>query len=243
MKNQIFCAIDKANYDEAAALVAKVGPHTGAVKLGMTFFNANGPQGISKIMQDNAGVDLFLDLKLHDIPMQVAGAVRAVVALQPKFLTIHASGGYDMMAEAAKAAKEEADKLGVDRPKILGITVLTSLDEAALEAVGQQTPPQTQVEKLAKLAKEAGLDGIVCSPLEVAHLRSVLGDDFVLMVPGIRPKGADIGDQKRIMTPGLAVKSGATHLVIGRPITGSDDPLSVVQSIEQDIEGELKQCA
>ena len=243
MKNQIFCAIDKPDYDEASALVAKVGPHTGAIKLGMTFFNKNGPQGIAKIMQDNPGPDLFLDLKLHDIPMQVAGAVRALIALEPAFLTIHASGGFDMMCEAAKAAKDEAEKTGVKRPKILGITVLTSLDEDALNGVGQKGPAQDQVERLAKLAKDAGLDGIVCSPLEVAHLRSILGDDFILMVPGIRPKGADLGDQKRVMTPGLAVKSGATHLVIGRPITGADDALAVVEEIKQDIDAALKLCA
>ncbi len=234
----VFCAVDTTDQKEAAAIVSKVAPHTGAVKLGLTFFNRNGPQGIEAIMAQNAGVSLFLDLKIHDIPMQVAGAVRAVVPLCPAFLTIHASGGAEMMQEASKAAHSEAEKLGLPRPRLLGITVLTSLDDDALAQVGQGKAGESaadQVLRLAKLAKASGLDGVVCSPLEVEALRRALGPDFILMVPGIRPAGSSLDDQKRVMTPGRAIACGASHLVIGRPITGAEDPAAVIDAIMHDI--------
>lgn len=239
MPATIFCAIDKADYQEALDIARRTVPYTQALKLGLTFFNKNGPQGIVEIMREinaerasDLPAKLFLDLKLHDIPMQVAGAVRGVVGLGAEYLTIHTSGGEEMMREAVKAAKDEADALNVKPPKLLGITVLTSLDEQALSDIGQGNNPSEQVLRLARLAQNAGLDGVVCSPQEVQMLRAELGAEFTLMVPGVRPAGADIGDQKRVMTPERAVQNGATHLVIGRPITGADDPSAVVQYIQ-----------
>lgn len=234
----IFCAVDAADMPEAETLVAKAAPLTGAVKLGLTFWNRNGPEGVAAIMGGHPDTALFLDLKLHDIPMQVAGAVRAVVPLAPAFLTLHASGGFEMMQAAAQAAAEEADKLNLPRPSLLGITVLTSLDEAALADVGQQGPAAEQVLRLAKLAQKAGFDGVVCSAHEVAVLRRELGPDFTLMVPGIRPAGSEAGDQKRVMTPGQAVRLGASHLVIGRPITEAADPEAVIAAIMDDIKSQ-----
>jgi orotidine-5'-phosphate decarboxylase len=240
-KPLIYCAIDKADYNDALEIAKRVVPYTKALKLGMTFFNQNGPEALKKLMTElnsdlAAPASLFIDLKSHDIPMQVAGAVRSLIPLDAAFLTVHASGGHDMMAQAAQAADKEAKAQNRTRPKILGITVLTSLDENALANVGQGNDAAAQVLRLAKLAKEAGLDGVVCSPNEVSLLRAELGDDFILMVPGVRPAGSDKGDQARVMTPEKAVEAGATHLVIGRPITGSDDPEAVVQYIQNCIE-------
>lgn len=231
----IFCAIDTADMDQAIGVAKTAGKATNAVKLGLTFFNKNGPQGIEKVMKESQVSELFLDLKCHDIPMQVAGAIRSIVSLQPRFVTLHASGGAEMMSQAANAAEDEAEKLGVDRPKLLAITVLTSLNDDALGSVGQKTPAQDQVIRLAKLAKQSGVDGVVCSPREVAAIRSACGPDFEIVVPGIRPAGAALDDQARVMTPGEAVQAGASHLVIGRPITRADDPQQAVADIQAEI--------
>ena len=234
-ETKIFCAIDHADFDTALQTAKTAGQATGAIKLGLTFFNRNGPEGISRIMEQLAGVDLFLDLKCHDIPMQVAGAVRNVVRLAPRFVTLHASGGAEMMRQAAAAVAEEAQAQGVARPQLLAITVLTSLDDAALADVGQQTPAADQVIRLAKLAKASGIDGVVCSPKEVAMIREACGPDFVIMVPGIRPAGSSADDQARVMTPSDAVQAGASHLVIGRPITRAEDPQEAASSLYAEI--------
>lgn len=235
MTTKIFCAIDTADLDAATTIAKTAGVATGAIKLGLTFFNRNGPQGVETVMKDVPGVDLFLDLKCHDIPMQVAGAIREVVRLSPKFVTLHASGGGEMMKQAANSAAEESSRLGVERPKLLAITVLTSLDDAVLSNVGQATPAADQVIRLAKLAQESGVDGVVCSPKEVAMIRDACGPDFVIMVPGIRPDGAATHDQARVMTPSDAVSAGASHLVIGRPITQADDPQATASALYADI--------
>lgn len=244
LKNKIFCAIDEADFDTALEIAKKAVPHTKAYKLGLTFFNKNGPEGVARfkarlddIMLEPA--DLFLDLKCHDIPQQIAGAMAAIVPLAPRFVTIHIAGGKEMMQAAAKAVKETAQACGIPAPEILGITVLTSLDEENLKSIGQDEDIERQVIRLASLAKESGLDGVVCSSKELLALRHELGADFTLMVPGVRPIGIDAGDQKRVMTPEKAIVSGATHLVIGRPITQSDDPAFVVQCIYDEIEREL----
>jgi orotidine-5'-phosphate decarboxylase len=181
------------------------------------------------------GIGFFLDLKLHDIPNTVAGGIRAVVELEPTVITIHTAGGPAMMRAAAETASEEARRLGVPRPRLLGVTVLTSLNRADLEATGVAADPSSQVLRLARLARESGLDGVICSPLEIAALRKECGKEFVLMVPGIRPAGSSIGDQKRVMTPAEAVRLGANHLVIGRPITEAADPASAAEAIAREL--------
>lgn len=229
LESPVFCAIDTPDMTKATELAAKLKGQVGGLKVGLEYFVSNGPQGYAPFKE--LSLPLFLDLKLHDIPNTVAGAIRSVLSLEPDFITIHTAGGPAMMKAAADAAKEAKGK----RPKILGVTVLTSMDESDLASVGQDTNTAAQVERLALLAKESGLDGIVCSPAEVANLRKVLGPDFILMVPGIRPQWAAANDQKRIMTPRQAMDAGATHLVIGRPITGADNPAEAAGLVNQEI--------
>ena len=196
----------------------RVSPHAGLLKLGLEFFLANGADGFARI----TGAPIFLDLKLHDIPNTVAGGVRAVLPLKPRMLTIHASGGRAMV----QAAHQAAASAGSDRPLILAVTVLTSLGQDDLHAMGVAATPADQVLRLGRLAIEAGADGLVCSPLEVALLRQALGSAVKLVVPGIRPAGSAGGDQARTMGPSQAVAAGADWIVVGRPITGADDPLA-----------------
>jgi len=223
--NPVFVAVDTHNIDFAVELASGLKGHVYGLKLGLEFFLAHGAPGY-KLMAD-LGLPIFLDLKLHDIPNTVAGGIKAVLGLAPAFITIHTAGGAAMMRAAADAALGA----GVSRPKLLGVTVLTSMDGEDLEAVGQDTNTQQQVLRLATLAKESRLDGVICSPEEVSTLRRALGPDFILMVPGIRPAWAITGDQKRVMTPREAMDAGATYLVIGRPITGSDQPAEAAEKI------------
>jgi orotidine-5'-phosphate decarboxylase len=224
----IFCAIDTADLASAGALADAV---RGLVnlKLGLEFFIAHGPEAVRAVAGD---APLFLDLKLHDIPNTVAGAVRAAAALAPMLLTVHCSGGAAMMRAAAEAA---AQAPGHRRMKLLGVTVLTSLDETDLAAVGQRGPAAAQAQRLALLARESGLDGVVCSPHEVTALRAACGPGFLLVVPGIRPSGAATGDQKRVMGPKAALTAGADYLVIGRPITQAPDPAAAARTMLAEI--------
>lgn len=220
---KIFCAIDTPDMKQAAAL-AEAMRHAGCgIKLGLEFFNYNGPQGISAIHDAFNDLPIFLDLKLHDIPNTVAGAVRSLTNLNVTYLTLHAAGGAAMMQAARHAAG--------DKIKLLGVTILTSLDHDALTHIGFALPPHESVLKLAGLVQESELAGIVCSPKEIEGVRASYGHDLVLMVPGIRPAGSDAGDQKRVMTPPEAMNLGATHLVIGRPITGAKDPAAAAADI------------
>ena len=214
--------------DRARAWAAAVAPHAGLLKLGLEFFLANGADGVRAI----SGAPIFLDLKLHDIPNTVAGAVRAVLPLRPRMLTIHAAGGAAMI----QAAQQAAAAAGPDRPMILAVTVLTSLAQADLHATGIQATPADQVLRLARLALDAGADGLVCSPLEVASLREAMGPQARLIVPGIRPAGAAAGDQARTMTPAQAVTAGADWIVVGRPITGSPAPAQAAAGIAASIQ-------
>jgi orotidine-5'-phosphate decarboxylase len=241
--NPVYCAVDTVDLPEAARLIRSVAggarPAVGGIKLGLEFFLAHGAPGVRYAFPAPVratGVGFFLDLKLHDIPNTVAGGIRAVVELEPTFITIHTAGGPAMMRGAAETAAEEARRLGVARPRLLGVTVLTSLDRGDLEATGVKADPSEQVVRLAALARDSGLDGVICSPLEIAALRKACGRDFVLMVPGIRPAGTASGDQKRVMTPGEAVRLGANHLVIGRPITEAADPASAAEAIARDLD-------
>jgi orotidine-5'-phosphate decarboxylase len=223
--NPIFCAIDTPELARARGLATAL---RGAanIKLGLEFFAAHGPAGVREV----AGkAPLFLDLKLHDIPNTVAGAVRAVAPLKPLLLTLHSGGGPAMMREAAAAAAATAQ--GGRRMQLLGVSVLTSLDDNDLTAVGQRGPVGEQVVRLALLARDNGLDGVVCSPLEVAALRAACGPKFLLVVPGIRLLGGTSGDQKRVMGPREALAAGADYLVIGRPITGAPDPAAAARAL------------
>jgi orotidine-5'-phosphate decarboxylase len=215
-EKKLIVALDTADPNQARVWANAVTPHTGLLKLGLEFFLANGAEGFKAIV----GAPIFLDLKLHDIPNTVAGGVRAVLPLRPRMLTVHASGGSAMI----RAAHQAASTAGVDKPMILAVTVLTSLDQIDLHAVGIPSTPEEQVLRLARLAVEAGADGLVCSPLEVAMLRQALGPAVKLVVPGIRPEGAASGDQARTMTPAQAVAAGADWIVVGRPITAARDP-------------------
>ncbi|HVA15084.1 MAG TPA: orotidine-5'-phosphate decarboxylase [Stellaceae bacterium] len=225
-RNPILCAIDTPDLARAQALIAATAGAVGGVKLGLEFFAAHGPAGIRSVAVGQK--NLFLDLKLHDIPNTVAGAVRSSLALDPLLMTLHCAGGAAMM-RAAVAARGSA------RTKLLGVTVLTSLDDSDLAATGQTGPAAAQVRRLAVLAQTSGLDGVVCSPQEVAMLRAACGKSFLLVVPGIRPAGAAIGDQKRVQTPRDAIAAGADYLVIGRPITEAPDPAAAARSIAAEI--------
>lgn len=226
----VFCALDTSDSATALELAKKLVGHVGGLKIGLEYFMANGPQSFKEFAK--LGMPIFLDVKLHDIPNTVAGAMRSLLSLEPDFITIHTSGGAAMM----QAATEAADMATGKRPKLLGVTVLTSLDESDLGQVGQDVVTERQVKRLALLAQTSGLDGVICSPAEVGLLRDVCGPDFVLMVPGIRPSWSSSGDQKRVMTPRDAMKLGATHLVIGRPITGADDPVEAADLITSEID-------
>jgi len=228
--SRIFVSIDTPETASARGLAESLADTVGGIKLGLEFFVGQGPAGIRSVVS-GIGLPLFIDLKLHDIPNTVAATVRAMLPLQPTFLTIHTSGGPAMM----RAAAESASMTDLQRPRLLGVTVLTSLDDDDLVSVGQSVPVLDQARRLAGLAQSSGLDGIICSPAEVAALRADCGPDFVLMVPGIRPAGSAVGDQKRVMTPRDAVEQGADYLVIGRPITQASDPAAAARSIVEEL--------
>ena len=214
MKAPIAVALDAPDAETAARWARAVTPHVAVVKVGLELFCRTGPSIVDSV-RGGSGADLFLDLKLHDIPNTVAGAVRSVARLKPRYLTVHASGGPDMVRAAVEAGE------GVT---IAAVTVLTSMNGLALEAVGLAGPPQDAVRRLAALAIGAGAGALVCSPQEVAAVRSEVGPDIVLITPGVRPAGADVQDQARVATPEQALADGADLLVIGRPITGAADP-------------------
>ena len=233
MINPIYVSIDTTEISVAQVLAQRLSGSVGGIKLGLEFFMAQGPEGIRQV--STGGLPLFIDVKLHDIPNTVAGAMRGLIRLAPSIVTIHAAGGAEMIKAAVDAAHSESTKLGVVPPRIVAVTVLTSLDQSALSAIGVQKPVVDQVVALAKLALDAGADGVVCSPHEVSAIREALGTKPFLVVPGIRPVGSDVGDQKRVMTPAQAVEAGADILVIGRPITQSPDPVAAAEAIFRDL--------
>lgn len=228
----IFCAIDTPDLAGALVLLRKLRGTGVDIKLGLEFFVAEGPRGVDAVREAiGPDVKIFLDLKLHDIPNTVAGAVRAAMRCRADFLTLHASGGRDMMRAAVLAAADMQEKTGTPAPKLLGVTVLTHMDAQDLAGIGVNAAPQQQVARLASLANETGLDGAICSPQEIAPLRQMLGGGFYLVVPGIRPAQSAQDDQKRIMTPAAAAQLGANYLVIGRPITQAADPAQAARDI------------
>lgn len=218
--NPIFVALDTPDLAAAKALAAKVRDHVGGLKLGLEFFMAQGPSGV-RAMAD-IGLPIFLDVKLHDIPNTVAGALRSLRALELAIVNVHAAGGRAMMAAAREAMSPAT--------RVIAVTVLTSLDAGDLADIGVAGAPDVQVARLAELTRSAGLDGIVCSAHEVAA-RQAAWPDGLFVVPGIRPAGSDIGDQKRVMTPREALDAGASVLVVGRPITAAPDPAEAAAAI------------
>jgi orotidine-5'-phosphate decarboxylase len=233
MPNPVFVALDTTDVNQAAALASSLKGLVGGLKLGLEFFTATGPAGIEAVAA--LGMPVFLDLKLHDIPNTVAGAMKGVARLAPRLTTIHASGGLAMMTAAVAAARDEAARIGRPATKVLAVTILTSIDQAAMAAIGYGGSVLDQVKRLAELAETAGIDGLVCSPHEVEALRAMVRPETLLVVPGIRPAWAEAGDQKRIMTPSEARSRGADLLVIGRPITGAADPAAAARRIAEEL--------
>ncbi len=231
--NPIICALDMTDTTSALELAGKLKGKVGAIKLGLEFFSANGASGVKAL--EKLGIPIFLDLKLHDIPNTVGKTVKALNPLKVFMLTIHASGGKAMMKAAIEAAKEATQAEYNRRPLIVGVTALTSLDGRDIHQIGIDQKLGDYVKKLALLAKDSGLDGVVCSSHEIKALRKSCGDNFTLVVPGIRPSGSAKGDQKRVMTPKQAIKNGANFLVIGRPITESKSPTKTAEKILKSI--------
>ncbi len=230
-KERIIVAVDVDTTDAAEALVARIAGEVGAFKVGLELINAVG-FGVFDRISAAGGIRIFYDCKFHDIPNTVAGASRAAAKLGVWMFNVHCSGGYDMMKAARDAAEEGAASAGVPRALVIGVTVLTSIDQSTLtDELGVAATVRDQVVRLAVLAKKAGLDGVVASPHEVGAIRSECGPDFLIVTPGVRPAGADIGDQKRVMTPSEAVAAGASYLVIGRPITKATDPAEAARTI------------
>ena len=220
MTNPVYLALDVPQLDHALELAKKVKSHIGGVKLGLEFFCAHGHHGVHEVAKLN--LPIFLDLKLHDIPNTVAAAMQAIHVLEPAIVTVHGSGGRAMMEDAKAAAGEHC--------KVVAVTLLTSLDDRDLERTGVSGSAHDQVLRIADLARTAGLDGVVCSGHEVAAVHAAWKDGF-LVVPGLRPAGTSLGDQKRAVTPQAAREAGASVLVIGRPISRADDPVAAARAI------------
>lgn len=229
-ENPVYCAVDRPDLEGALELARAVAPHVGGIKLGLEFFTAQGPRGVGALQA--LGLPIFLDLKFHDIPNTVAGAVREAARLGVAMLTLHVAGGRAMIEAAVEAAGVVAAP-----PRLLGITVLTSLDAGDLAATGIAASPEAQAVKLGRLGLETGLCGLVCSPREIAPLRAAFGRGPALVVPGIRP-GAAGDDQKRTLGPKEALSLGADVLVIGRPITQAPSPAEAAAAIARELGGE-----
>ncbi|WP_165310775.1 orotidine-5'-phosphate decarboxylase [Vibrio ziniensis] len=222
---KVIVALDYDNQADALAFVSRIDPTSCRLKVGKEMFTLFGPDFVRELHK--RGFSVFLDLKFHDIPNTCSKAVKAAAELGVWMVNVHASGGERMMA----ASREILEPYGKDRPLLIGVTVLTSMEQSDLAGIGLDVKPQEQVMRLASLSKNAGLDGVVCSAQESQMLKQSLGKDFKLVTPGIRPAGADVGDQRRIMTPYEAVQAGSDYLVIGRPITQATDPAAVLAEI------------
>lgn len=222
---KVIVALDYDNQADALAFVDKIDPASCRLKVGKEMFTLFGPEFVRELHK--RGFSVFLDLKFHDIPNTCSKAVRAAAELGVWMVNVHASGGERMMA----ASREILEPYGNDRPLLIGVTVLTSMEQPDLAGIGLDVAPQKQVMRLATLTKNSGLDGVVCSAQEAAMLKQSLGQAFKLVTPGIRPAGSDVGDQRRIMTPYEAIQAGSDYLVIGRPITQAAEPAKVLAAI------------
>jgi len=235
-KERLVLALDVDDFNKAEELVGKLSDYVGIFKIGNQLFTAEGAKVVNMVSEK--GSKVFLDLKFHDIPNTVARAVEAATKLGVSIFNVHASGGYEMMKAAAEATKKISVMLGIRKPLILGVTLLTSINQEILEKeIGIKKRLEEQVVHLAKLAKTAGLDGVVASSWEIKEIRKACGEDFVILTPGIRPAGKSSDDQKRIMTPQEAVKLGADFLVIGRPIRNATNPVEAAKKILKEMEG------
>jgi orotidine-5'-phosphate decarboxylase len=228
-KNPIILALDVNSLTKAQSILSDLKSHIGGVKLGMEFFNSFGPDGVREISK--LGIPIFLDLKLHDIPITVYKTIKTLMELDIAIINVHSSGGRNMLEAAAKARSEFKDK----PTKLIAVTVLTSLDNNDIEEIGYKDNSEDLVLRLASLAKDSGLDGVVCSAKEISLIKSKLGKNFILVVPGIRLEKDNKNDQKRVMSPKKAINAGADLLVIGRPITDSKDPLKTIDNILENI--------
>ena len=234
MQNPIIAALDVPDAERAGQLAREIAPAVGAFKIGKELFVSAGPDIVRKIRATGASV--FLDLKFHDIPNTVAKAVAAAVRLDAQMLTIHASGGAEMMRAAEKAAQDTAKISGSSPPLVLGVTVLTSANNSTLAEVGYEADTETQVLRLARLAVQSGLRGLVCSPLEIVALRKILPPNVQLVTPGIRTGAEPADDQKRTLTPREAIQAGANWLVIGRPIYAAPNPRAAAEKIFESLQ-------
>jgi orotidine-5'-phosphate decarboxylase len=232
-RKKIIIALDVPSRAEALSLVSKL-KDAPIFKVGLELFTAEGPRLLEEVARQ--GKKVFLDLKYHDIPNTAAGAVRSAARHGVHMLTLHTSGGSEMLAKAAEAAAQESAKSGKAKLFLLGVTVLTSLKDAELKDIGISASVADQVLRLASLAREAGLDGVVCSPQEIEIIKKEFGRDFLVVTPGIRPAWAAVDDQKRIMTPAEALRKGADYMVIGRPITGAASPHEAFLKIAKELE-------
>lgn len=233
-KEKIIVALDVPTRAEALDLVERLTGEVGAFKIGMQLYNAEGPDIVRDIQA--MGGKVFVDLKFHDIPNTVAEATRVITRRRAAIMTLHAAGGKKMLAAAAAAARDTAAAMGVEKPLVVAVTVLTSISQQEFcEEIGIDRPIAEQVIAWAKMAKEAGMDGVVASPREIADIRSACGPDFAIITPGIRPTWATANDQSRIMTPKEAVELGATYLVIGRPITAQENQVEAARKIVAEI--------
>ena len=233
-KDKLIIALDVETVDQARALVNELREVAGMFKIGSTLFTAVGPSVVKEIV--SSGSRVFLDLKFHDIPHQVAGAARSAAELGVSLFTVHASGGSEMMKRAADAVAEVAERNGTSKAAVLAISVLTSVDAAILSEIGVSSSPADSVTRLVKLAAASGVDGVVASPQEVSNIRSnVINPRFLVVTPGIRA-AETTDDQRRVATPSAALAAGADYLVVGRPITGAPDPLAAAHEILKDME-------
>ena len=236
-KERLVLALDVDNFKKAEELVSKLNNYVGVFKIGSQLFTAEGAKVVN--MLNERGGKVFLDLKFHDIPNTVARAAEVATKSGVYIFNVHTSGGYEMMKAAAEATKKTSLALGIRKPLILGVTLLTSINQEILEKeIGIKKRLEEQVVHLAKLAKAAGLDGVVASPREIKEIRKACGEDFIILTPGIRPAGKSSDDQKRIMTPREAIKLGADFLVIGRPIRNAFNPVEAAKEMLKEMEGD-----
>lgn len=235
-RDRVIVAID-CDRTRALELADALSGYAKWLKVGMTLFYAEGPQIVREF--NERGFKVFLDLKFHDIPHQVRGAARSAALAGANLLSVHGLGSGAMLA-ACREGAEAASEIRGSRPKLVAITVLTSMNQDALSEIGVEAPVADEAARLAKLAQNNGIDGVVCSPMEAEVMRALLGPDALIVTPGVRPAGADLGDQSRVATPSQAIERGASHIVVGRPITGADDPVQAFESIIQELVDSVK---
>ena len=232
--NRLIVALDFHKFEDVEKLVDTLGDSVSYYKVGMELFYSEGAKVISYLKEK--GKNIFLDLKLHDIPNTVAEGLCSLMVQGADIMNVHASGGFTMMKTAADKVHKKAEEMGIPCPKLIAVTILTSINQEDWQGLGMQWEIREQVVRLAKLTKEAGLDGVVASPQEAAAIREACGTDFLIITPGIRPAGASIDDQSRIATPEAALKNGATHLVVGRPIRAVENPREAAEAIIKEME-------